>query len=99
MLRGLGQDALAAEMEAEAEAVATNSRNAARTKRIKSGTRRLTSAAATPAAPPPGPDLAGTRRLADLRTGEEETTRRPAAAQSPPDHEPTRRLTPPKFGE
>jgi Ca-activated chloride channel family protein len=102
MLRGLGQDALAAEMEAEAEAVGAKGRDQSRTKRIKSGTRRL---GGTPAAPPPPPaaaDLAGTRRLASLRTPDEpEAARRPSAAPAPAppvDHEPTRRLGPRRDG-
>jgi Ca-activated chloride channel family protein len=41
MLRRLGDESLAAEMEAEASSLATGTRDQSRTKRIKAGTRRL----------------------------------------------------------
>jgi hypothetical protein len=61
MLRRLGDDALAAEMEQEASAVGSGSRDRGRTKRIKAGTRRLGDRG--PVAPP-----GGTRRLGDRGT-------------------------------
>jgi Ca-activated chloride channel family protein len=60
MLRGMGHESLADEMDAAASDTETGTRNLSRTKRVKAGTRRLGEAAKEPEAAPSAP---GARQL------------------------------------